>query len=107
MYLLGCNATSNASLSPAGNYVIWSARLKSSRYKGRNLAEDGEIKSYYIIARENLGDKSINDHLTRMATDEIINANASWVPLGGQKLTLMLATIAMQMQHERTKGALS
>ena len=68
----------NASLSPAGNYVIRSACHGSPKYPRQNLAEQAEIKSYYVIKRESLAHKSIYDHLTRMATgDEITNVNAS------------------------------
>ena len=76
MYLLGGNATANASLSLARNYVIWSARLRYPRYTWE--AERAGVKSYYIIMGETLTHKSIYDHLTRMATvGEIINADAS------------------------------
>ena len=44
MYLSGGNATANVSLSPAGNDVIWLARLRSIGYEGRNLAEWAEIQ---------------------------------------------------------------
>ena len=44
-----------------------------------------EIKSYYVITRDTLACKSIDDHLTRMATvDEIINLNASRAPWKGK-----------------------
>ena len=66
MYLSGgVNATTNGSLSLAGNYVIWSARLRSPGYKGRNLAEWAQIKSYYAIMRETVAHKSICDHLNQ------------------------------------------
>ena len=108
MYLSGRNGTVNVLLSLGGNYVIWSAHLGSHRYTGQNLAEWTEIKSYYVIMRETLVHKSIYDHLTRMTTvDEIINANASKVPWEGKQLTLMLAAVATQMQHECIKGALA
>ena len=68
----------NASLLPAGIYVVCLGRLESPGYKRRNLAEQVEIISYYVITRETLVHKSIYDHLTRMATiDEMIYANAS------------------------------
>ena len=76
MYLLGVNTTTNESLSPVGNYAIWSARLRFPDYKGQNLAERVEIKSDYVTTRETLAHKSIHDHLTRMAT----NVNASKAP---------------------------
>ena len=70
-----------ALLYPAGNDVIWLARLKSPGYTGWNLAEWAEMKSYYIITRETLVHKSIYDHLIRLVTvDEIINVNASKAP---------------------------
>ena len=78
MYLSGGNATAKVSLPLAEEYVIWSARLGSPRYTGHNMAERVEIKSHYIIMRENLVPKSTYDHLTRMTTvDEIINVTAS------------------------------
>ena len=65
-------------LSPARNYVIWSASLRSPGYTGWNLAERPEIKSYYVIMTETIVQNSIYDPLTRMETvDKIINVNAS------------------------------
>ena len=87
MYLSGVNATANR-LSPAVNYVIWSARLGSPGYTEYNPAEWSEIKSHYVMI-ETLAHKSIYDHLTRMATvDEIINMNVSKVSWRAKKLTL-------------------
>ena len=78
MYLSGGNATTNASLSPTRNDVIWAVHLGFPGCTRRNPAEWVEIKSYYITTREALVHKYINNHLTRMATvDEIINATAS------------------------------
>ena len=57
MYLSGDNTTMNASLSLARNNVIWSAHLGSPEYTRQNLAEQAEIKYYYIIMRETLGHK--------------------------------------------------
>ena len=44
MYLSGVNDTANGSLSPAGNYVIWSSHFRSPGYKEQNPAERAEIK---------------------------------------------------------------
>ena len=46
------------------------------------MAEQVDIKTYYVTRRETLVHKSIYDHLTRMTTvivtvDEIINLNTS------------------------------
>ena len=81
MYLFGGNTTAYPSSSPARNDVIWSARLGSPRYTRPNLADRAEIKSYYVITKETLAHKSIDDHLTSMVSvDEIINAIALKVP---------------------------
>ena len=66
----------NASLSPARNDVIWSARLGSPGYTVQNPNERMEIKLSYIITRETLVHKSIYNLLARMVTgNEIINVN--------------------------------
>ena len=81
MYLSGGNATASELLPPAGNNVIRAARLGSPRYTTHNLAKWVEIKSYYLITRENLAHKNIYDHLTRMtAVVEIKNANVLKAP---------------------------
>ena len=81
MYLLGGNATASALLQPARNYAIWSGHLGSPGYKGRNVAEWVEIKSYYVTSKETLAHKSIYDHLTRIAAvNKIINAKTSKAP---------------------------
>ena len=52
MYLSGGNATRSESLTPPGNYVMW------SEYKRQNPAERADIKSYYVITRETLAHKT-------------------------------------------------
>ena len=110
MYLLGVNTTTNGSLSPTGNYVMWSGCLGSPRHKGQIPAELGGnyvTLRHYKNTRETLAHKSIYCHLTRMVTvDEIINMNASKAPQEAKTLMLMLAAVATQMQHECIKGAL-
>ena len=86
MYLSGGNTTTKALLSPAENYVIGSAHLRSSGCTRQNQAEQPEINEYYVIMRASLVHKSIYDHLTRIVTvDEIINANASKAPWKANK----------------------
>ena len=81
MYLSGGNATANASLLLARNYVVWLAHLGSPKYTERNPAERAEIKPYYVIKRETLARKSIYNYLTRIiAVDNIINAKALKAP---------------------------
>ena len=63
---------------------------------------------YYVITRETVAHKSIYDHLTRMATvDEINKRERLEGAAVGQKLTLMLAASAMQIQRNRIKGTLA
>ena len=89
MYLLGGNTTASVSLLPAINYVMWSDHLRSLRYTRWNPAEWIEIKSYYIIMRETLVHKCIYDSRQDIKCERIKGARE------GNKLTLMLAAIAM------------
>ena len=70
-------------LSPARNYVIWSAHLRSPRHPGRNPTEQVDINSHYVITRVTL----VHDHITRVAIiDKIINANDSKAPWKAQQI---------------------
>ena len=99
MYLSGGNATTNASLSPARNYVIWLARLGSPGYTGILVSYWKLAICHYErnhSAQKHLRPFNQNDDSRRDDKRERLKGT-----MEGQNLMLTLAAIAMRT-HNRS-----